>query len=103
MVYGLSKVVYPLLKREFNRNCPDEVLDKTRFDIYERQTENDENKSRKKRMYLTQKQQQLCSPKGQIIIINTQYRLSFVNEYLCLCLLTMSNKSIFKYQTVFFC
>lgn len=64
MVYVLTKIVYPAIKDEFNTKCPDE-LEKIRMEIYEQErTQGDTNKSQKKKIFLTPKQQgQLLSPK----------------------------------------
>ncbi|CAC5408762.1 unnamed protein product [Mytilus coruscus] len=72
-VHALSNIVYPVIKNEFHRLCPDQELEKIRMDMYEQQIDKqckdshkDGNKTRKKRIYLTpNQQQQLFSPKNE--------------------------------------
>lgn len=75
-VHALSNIVYPVISKEFDRLCPDQELEKIRYDMYEQQNAQYHNdsqkigkKSRKKRIYLTQnQQQQLFSTKREFII-----------------------------------
>ncbi|CAC5402600.1 unnamed protein product [Mytilus coruscus] len=69
VVHGLSTIVYPVIKIQFDKPCPEEVFKKIRTKIYEEKTaeynkdsHKDANKCRKKRIYLTHnKKQQLFS------------------------------------------
>lgn len=81
MFYGLTNIVYPVIKEAFNNKCPDPVLQEICMEIYRAnkqpsaKTYDDDDNSRKKRIYLTQLQkQQLFSANGKIIFINTQFR-----------------------------
>lgn len=73
IVHALTKIVYPVIKDEFNSHCPDNELEKIRMDIYEQQQthsrkdlRNRENKGKRKNMYFTKKQQeQLFSPRSE--------------------------------------
>ncbi|XP_052084059.1 uncharacterized protein LOC127721351 [Mytilus californianus] len=69
VVYGLTKIVYPVIRKHFNTECPAEVLDKIRMGIYAHycnDSNNGEYKSLKKRTHLTEKQrEQLFSPKQE--------------------------------------
>ncbi|VDI45556.1 Hypothetical predicted protein [Mytilus galloprovincialis] len=70
-VHALSKIVYPVIRKEFDRLCQDQELEKIRNDMYEQQnaqycngSDKDGTKSINKRIHLTQiQQQQLFSPK----------------------------------------
>ncbi|CAC5416345.1 unnamed protein product [Mytilus coruscus] len=59
VVHGLTKIVYPIIKNEFNTQCPDHVLDEIRFSIYEKQMQvaktrrRDGTRGWKKRIHLT--------------------------------------------------
>lgn len=64
-VHALTQIVYPLIKKEFERLCPEKELDKIRMDMYKQQNtqqytdlHKDGNKSRHNRIHLTQNQQQ---------------------------------------------
>ncbi|CAC5359909.1 unnamed protein product [Mytilus coruscus] len=73
IIHALTKIVYPVIKDEFNTHCPDNELEKIRMDIYEQQQthstkdlHNKVNKGERKIMFLTQKQQeQLFSPRKE--------------------------------------
>lgn len=62
--YGLKNMVYPVIKEAFNTKCPDPVLHEICMEIYRTnkqppaKTYDDDDKSRKKRIYLTQLQKQ---------------------------------------------
>ncbi|CAC5424764.1 unnamed protein product [Mytilus coruscus] len=70
IVHALNTIVYPVIKDEFNIQCPDNELEKIRTEIYVHQptrrskgSRNDKNTSQKTNLYLTQKQrEQLLSP-----------------------------------------
>lgn len=73
VVHGLTKIVFPIIKNEFNTQCPDHVLDEIRVSIYEKQSQvanprqKDGKKSRKKGIHLTtDHQRQLFSPKSRV-------------------------------------
>lgn len=64
VVHGLVKIVYPVIKKEFNSQCPDHVLNDIRVAIYEQQkakrgkkSHKDEKNSPKEGMHFTQDQQ----------------------------------------------
>lgn len=69
VVYGLTKIVYPAIKDEFDTKCPDHELEKIRMEIYEQQRTmgmKDSHSDKKKNIYLTQKQrEQLLSPNSK--------------------------------------
>lgn len=75
IVHALTTVIYPVIKDQFNTQCPDAELKKIRQQIYDQQTtrdsnmlRNDENKSRKKKIYLTEKQKhKLFKPRGKYL------------------------------------
>ncbi|CAC5417515.1 unnamed protein product [Mytilus coruscus] len=62
--YGLTNIVYPVIKKVFDTKCPDPVLHKICMDIYQAnkqpppKTNDDDDNNRKKRIYLTQLQRQ---------------------------------------------
>lgn len=87
MFYGLKNIVCPVIKEAFNTKCPDPVLQEICMEIYRAnkqppaKTYDDDDKSRKKRIYLTQLQkQQLFSANCKFIFISTQ--LGFLALYL---------------------
>ncbi|CAC5410004.1 unnamed protein product [Mytilus coruscus] len=65
VVYGLIKIIYPLIKTEFETQCPDYVFDEIRVGIFKQSIENngsdEKHNNRDKRMRLTQVQRQLFS------------------------------------------
>lgn len=77
VVHGLSTIVYPVIKNQLDKHCPEEVFKKIRTNIYEEKTAvynkdlpKDVKKRRKKRIYLTQnKKQQLFSGNSEFIYI----------------------------------
>ncbi|CAG2195661.1 unnamed protein product [Mytilus edulis] len=83
VVYGLTKIVYPAIKDEFDTKCPDHELEKIRMEIYEQQRTvgiKDSHSDKKKNIYLTQKQQeQLLSPKAVVHIGGKEYDEKFAN------------------------
>ncbi|XP_052063863.1 uncharacterized protein LOC127703828 isoform X4 [Mytilus californianus] len=61
VVYGLTKIVYPVIKDHFDRQCPHLVLNELRLESNEQQQTQhcrDENESRKSRIHSTKNQQQ---------------------------------------------
>lgn len=78
-MHGLTKIVYYVIQNQFNTRYPE--LDKIRMDIYEQQKTcsrkdlHKDNKSQKKKIHLTQKQnEQLFSPQSEFIIFHTKCR-----------------------------
>ncbi|CAC5359911.1 unnamed protein product [Mytilus coruscus] len=67
VVHALTKIVYPVIKHQLSKQCPEDVFDKIRKNIYEEQTaqfkrDSLKRRSSKKRIYLTQnKKEQLFS------------------------------------------
>lgn len=73
VVHGLTKIVYPIIKNEFNTQCPDHVLGEISLTIHEKQLQGatmrrkDGKKSRKKEIYLTpDHQRQLFSQTSRV-------------------------------------
>lgn len=75
VVHALTKIVYPVIKHQLSKQCPEDVLDKIRTNIYGEQTaqfKRDSLKSlrrnSKKRIYLTQnKKEQLFAVKSKFL------------------------------------
>lgn len=70
MIIGLTKIVYPVVKKYFNAEVPADVLDKIRLNIYHvydsecNSSRKRGKESQKKRAHLSEKQRnQLFSPK----------------------------------------
>lgn len=61
VVHGLTKIVHPIIKKEFSTQCPDHVLNAIRLSISESQMISNrrkaEGKSRQERIHLTPDQQ----------------------------------------------
>lgn len=97
VVYGLTKIVYPVIRNEFSTQCPDHVLNEIRMGISEQQNAKyckgsicsgkDVDKSRKDRMYLTKDQQRQLSQTSEfitskIILYNVCYELTHTHVLL---------------------
>lgn len=79
IVHALNTIVYPVIKDEFNKQCPDNELDKIRLEIYEhlhtsrsKDSSSEKDISQQTNFCLTQKQKkQLLSPISEFTFFRT--------------------------------
>ncbi|XP_063436691.1 uncharacterized protein LOC134718129 [Mytilus trossulus] len=68
VVHGLSKIVYPIVINEFNTHCRNHMLDTIRRDIFEQHCKtpiHGKHRDQRRRMYLSQKQQEQLFSAGK--------------------------------------